>query len=774
MSTIITARDRHKSFTFIASSFSALRLATICLLAGALIACGGGSSSPNVVTTSGGGTGTGGTPPPSSGNYYVATNGNDSWSGTLSSPNSAGTDGPFATIAKAQQVVESSKSTISGNVTIQIRGGTYFLSAPLSFSSADSGTSSQQITWEGYPGDTTPVISAGQQVTGWKNVSGSTWSVQLPSSFSDFEALYYNGQRRFRPRTSSGYLRLNPVILSSPQTNCTESYAGGYRCSDRFSFSPGDLASSYHDINDVEIISFELWTVSRMRLQSVDTTNNIAYLTGSVSNGQYFGFIEDHRYQVDNVQESLNEPGEWYLDKGTSPWTLTYIAQSGETPSSDTIIVPQQSQILVANGLQYVTFSGLEFSHDDYVIPATGHPGNSGEVSTPAAISINNSSNVTFTGVTASHTQGWGLEFIGTAAAGAGNTVTNSIFYDLGTGGIRLGQVPASSDSDSTVAQNNTVSQSLIFSGGRFLPGGEGTGVWIGSSHSNTVSHVDIHDFYNGPIELGQTPNGGETFTHDNVIDSNELYDLGQGVTDDMGCVHAASSNNSGNQITNNVCHDVTHDPSPGGYGGNGIYLDANTQNVTVKNNLVYRVSDTALFLNGSTSGNVVENNIFAYSGEGMIRRGIIDPAGSFEVEHNIFYYDHGALQRLPSIWVCPSICTSQFTMDYNVYWNATGSSVSFVTTVSGNPDSIAEQFDLASWQALTGEDVHSTVANPEFTAPGSPSDDYSLMSGSPATSSEGFTPLSTAQAGPTGNLVTPATPVPDAFPLQPLALTDF
>jgi len=112
--------------------------------------------------------------------------------------------------------------------------------------------------------------------------------------------------------------------------------------------------------------------------------------------------------------------------------------------------------------------------------------------------------------------------------------------------------------------------------------------------------------------------------------------------------------------------------------------------------------------------------------------------------------------------------------MDYNVYFNASGGGVTFVTTVSGNPDAVAEQLDLASWQALTGEDVHSTVANPDFVAPGYPSDDYSLMSGSPATGSEGFTAISTAQVGPTANLTMPSKSSPQAFPLQTLQPSEF
>jgi Right handed beta helix region len=709
--------------------------------------------------------------------YYVATNGKDSFSGTLATPNSRGTDGPFATLAKAQQAVQSAKKSISGPITVEIRGGTYYLSAPLSFTSADSGTSSQEITWEGYPGDSMPVISAGQPLTGWTHVSGNKWTVKVPSSFSNFEGLYYNGERRYRPTTtaSSGkYLYLNPVVVPSSQTNCTTAYSGGFRCTDRFSFTPGDLASTYHQITDVEIVSFELWTVSRMRLSSVDTVNNIAYLTGPALGGTNFGFFAGHRYLVDNVKESLSLPGQWYVDRGTTPWTLTYLANTGENPNQDTVIVPQQPQILAATSLQYITFKNLQFSHDNYTIAAAGHKGNSGETQTPAAISLNSSSNVTFSGVTIAHTLQFGIEFIGTAVAGQGNTLTASLLYDLGAGGVRLGQVAAKADTDATVAQYNTVSDNMIFGGGRFLPGGVNPAIWAGSSHHNTISHNDIHDFYSGAINLGLAPNGSLTYTHDNLVEYNLLYDLGQGVTDDMGCVHLASSNNTGNQVLNNICHDVTHDPGSAGYGGNGIYVDQNSQNVTVKNNLVYRVSDTALVFNGGAVNTTVSNNIFAYAAKALLHRGQNSVANSFNASHNIFYFDRGTIENNFGDWFCSPSCTSQFVLGSNVYWITTGAAPQFITTDSSGRT--LNKYNLSQWQSTAGEDKQSLNSNPAFTNAAYPADSYSLMPNSPALGTGiGFVEPAFDQAGPTESLVVPPNPVPQAYPLQLLnPATDF
>lgn len=43
-----------------------------------------------------------GTPSAATADFYIAPNGNDAWSGTLAAPNTSATDGPFATLSRAQ------------------------------------------------------------------------------------------------------------------------------------------------------------------------------------------------------------------------------------------------------------------------------------------------------------------------------------------------------------------------------------------------------------------------------------------------------------------------------------------------------------------------------------------------------------------------------------------------------------------------------------------------------------------------------------------------
>src|SRR5438874_267532 len=64
-----------------------------------------------------------------------------------------------------------------------------------------------------------------------------------------------------------------------------------------------------------------------------------------------------------------------------------------------------------------------------------------------------------------------------------------------------------------------------------------------------------------------------------------------------------------------------------------------------------------------------------------------------------------------------PVPCTTRFALDNNLYWNASGRPITFLTT---NPTGGQTDFTFAQWQGL-GEDVHSMNADPLFANPGYP-----------------------------------------------------
>jgi hypothetical protein len=120
--------------------------------------------------------------------FYVALNGNDSWSGTRANPNPKGTDGPFATFDHARTVVQALNKAGLTQVLVEFREGTYFLHHTEIFAAADSGAATTPIVYENYPGESA-VISGGIQVQGWTNVSGNEWQATLPASTQYFEQL---------------------------------------------------------------------------------------------------------------------------------------------------------------------------------------------------------------------------------------------------------------------------------------------------------------------------------------------------------------------------------------------------------------------------------------------------------------------------------------------------------------------------------------------------------------------------------------------------------
>ena len=255
--------------------------------------------------------------------FYVSPTGNDTAAGTLAAP--------FATLTRARAAVQTllrNNPTRNVDVRVSVRGGTYYLTAPLTFTAADSGTATARVIYQAFPGEK-PVFSGAVRL--------NNWSVALPATTQNFAQLYVNGQRRYRPRTTRGsYLRNT-----------------GSSGADRFKFNVGDLAATYANLSDIEIISFENAGASRLRLQSIDSAGNTAQVSSPAT------WITGHRYLVENVKEALTQPGDWYLDRATFPWTVTYLPRPGEDLATAVIEAPQVAQLLSAANLPNVTFSGL-------------------------------------------------------------------------------------------------------------------------------------------------------------------------------------------------------------------------------------------------------------------------------------------------------------------------------------------------------------------------------------------------------------------------------
>jgi hypothetical protein len=839
--------------------------------------------------------------------FFVASNGSDSWSGTLPAPNSQHTDGPFASIARAQIAVRKLiQSHPHRPITVMIRRGVYYLPlsptspGPLDFTPSDSGSSAMPIVWENYPGEV-PIVSGAETIKKgtkqinrhglgltWINPSGNLWQVQLPANTQPFEYLFYQTKgrgRRLRSRVQStrgvGYYMNNGSCYSTVTgqtvalTNCNlgtflrvaaevppgntgcPSVSDGTqsKCLDRFHYDPSDPITRWANLNgiytgdpskpcradnsnpypagDVELTLFDAWTVDVMRVNCVDTTKHIIYLTGPAKGNptdyNCFGPAAGHRYIVENAldafqqEQEAGQSGLWFLDRSSVPWTLSYLANSGENPNRDNAIIPQLQpssatggSLLSATQLSYVTFQGIVFEMDNFVPPAAGFSNDeNGENTLPAAVDCESCQHVTFDGISVRHTSASGLQIASLAGhsgpPAANDLIQNSAFYDLGSSGIHIGHSPQGNDFAASVVQSVTVQNNVIQGYGRVFPDGEGLAQ--GNGNKILYQHNDVNDGYHAGISICEKGCPGENGSSI-VSQYNHIWNIMQGITSDGGTLyyHVGSSQKSGtgNKILNNLVHDVTDSSIidrgilGSGYGGHGIYLDGQSAGVSVENNVVYRVSSDTVFMTEAPAmgqpSNTFKNNIFAFARKAMFRENIAWPqnCGSstrVNLISNIMYFDQNDSGGFYAIQGCADSCSMSFNQyqnfQRNLYWRTDGQFATdkkafhvLTTTPPADQANSCSQpqdpktdwtfFDFPTWQnghpLVNGsplsmdEDQEGTVTvDPGFGSAGLPTD--FLLSNSPISGFDYTQTNNTINtAGRTNPLIKPPT-VPPTFP---------
>ena len=613
--------------------------------------------------------------------FYVSPKGNDAWSGSLSEPNEMRTDGPFASVQKAQEAVR--KLNRAG--TILIRKGAYQLAEPLIFTPEDSGD-----TYAAYPGEK-PVISGGKRITGWKK-SGELWTANVPTDWR-FSDLYVNGERRSRPRLpKEGFYNIESKISDDVKN--------------AFHYAEGDI-KPWQNMDDVEVIVFNAWDELRFRIAKLDAETRTVTFTGS-NNWPWGAWGQQlNRYYVENVREALDRPGEWYLDRKTG--VLTYYPMPGEDMKKVEVIAPVAEDLVRIEGdvdkqqfVEKLTIRGLSFQHTGWHLPPEGHIPIQAEWSVGAVINGKGAHSCTIEDCELTRIGKWGIE-IGRGCKN--NIISGCHIGDMGAGGVKIG-TPVREQKDFEQTSGNEVSRNHIHDGGKtFLCA---VGVWIGSSGNNLVSRNHIHDLNYTGISVGWSWGYGPSLAVGNIIQHNHIHDLGKGLLSDMGGIYTLGIS-PGTVLRYNLIHDVVSYH----YGGWGIYFDEGSTGIVAENNIVYRCKSSG-FHQHYGKENIVRNNIFALGTEGQLQRSRAEEHVSFTFEGNIVYWKEGGLFQ--SNW-----SGTNFRMDKNLYWNASGE-VQF-------PE---------DWKAR-GMDANSIVADPLFVNP--EKGDFRLKPNSPALKL-GFKPI--------------------------------
>lgn len=660
--------------------------------------------------------------------FFVAPDGNDANPGTKAKP--------FATLEQARDAVrgyraKSNRPAGSPPIVVAVRGGTYFLSQTFVLNPEDSGTPNEPIIYQSY-GNEKPVFSGGQRITGWK-VANGRWTTTIPEVAAgkwNFAQLFVNGARRNRPRLpEKGYFYI--------QSDMEPSEANKGKGFDRFGFKSGDIRADWHNLGDVEVVGFHIWSASRMRLAAVDETENIVNFTGTTQGTEYWTkWPRGGRYLVDNVREALNKPGEWYLDRKSGE--LTYLPLPGENPQTTEVIAPRLPRLVEFNGdvagkkwVQNVTLRGLHFRGANWTTPPGGQTTPQAESNLGAAIYATGARDCALENGSISHV---GEYAIWLAKGCKRNRVENCDMVDLAGGGVKIGEMAAFDDEDE-VASDNIVRDCLIAHGGRLHSAA--IGVWIGHSPNNKVLHNEIFDFYYTGISPGWSWGYARSLSHHNEIAYNHIHQIGQGVLSDMGGIYTLGAG-EGNHLHHNLIHDV----DSFSYGGWGLYFDEGTSKIVAENNVVYNTK-SAGFHQHYGKENVVRNNIFVFGREAQLMRTRPEPEHfTLDINHNIVLYKDAPL--LGSNWE-----GDNYKFENNVYWRLDNKPVTFPKNTT-----------LEQWQAK-GQDKNSLVADPLFVD--AARYDFRLKPDSPALKI-GFQPIDVSTAGRTTAPAYTGT-MPRAFP---------
>src|SRR5579871_3973094 len=561
---------------------------------------------------------------------YVATDGEDSWSGRLRRPNHARTDGPVASLDCAQRCAMKVPTS-----DVVVEAGRYRVERPITLEPGFHG----QITAEA-PNKVT--FDGARRITGWKVDQKGWWHTTLPEVASgkwNFIQLWVNGERRYRARsTGDGYATI--AAAAPPTLDVT---GKGYN---RFVYAAGDIRPEWQNLGDVEILAVHNWSMGRLRIASVDPSTRTVTMAGhSAANADWSAFPKGNHFIVENVKEALGRPGDWYLDRPTGE--LTYVPERGEGPKDADVEAPIAPGLVTGSGLSLTILSGIRFEHTNWVTPPTGHDFPQADIDTGAALEFSNCANVRLYGCAISGTGGYGVRFGGGCSY---CRISGSTLRDLGAVGVMIGTTPSEAHTEKCV-----VAGCLLISGGRLHPAG--VGVWIGDSSDNAVTGCEIRDFYYTGISVGWTWGYGAARSGRNAIESNIIYDIGQNVLSDMGGIYTLGDQ-TGTVLRGNRIHDV----NCYAYGGWGIYPDEGSANELIEKNLVYRCS-IAGFHQHYGKDNLVRNNIFALNGEFEVMRTRAENHRSFTFQHNVIAWKTGA--PLGGNW-----SGTGFEMRNNLYWH--------------------------------------------------------------------------------------------------------
>ncbi|MFC8435802.1 RICIN domain-containing protein [Streptomyces sp. NPDC057253] len=571
--------------------------------------------------------------------YYIAPNGDDSNSGTISAP--------FKTLQHARDVVRTVNSNMTGDINVYLRGGTYPVNSTINFTSADSGTNGHQIVYAAYPGEK-PVLDGGVQVTGWTQQSGNIWKATLNRD-NKLRALYVNGKRaQMASKTINSAGCYGTYTVTAGQAPWA--WESGSQC-DGAKYSLSDLPAIASNQDDVEIKSATTWTTAIVGVRQITTSsdgaNRVALFQqpgAAIAQAPPYGpFVASGSHTFMNAYEFLDTPGEFYFDK--TAHTLYYYKSGSEDMTTADVFAPNNVSTLLkiagtstTDHARNLTFSGLTVEHSDWnlvnVAGSVFRQGTQGNASStvyakqnfhaytyrnvdlpPAAVQIENADGIVLQRNTVQHT---GADGITLANDVTDSQLTGNFTNDIAGSALTVGhpQHVYIGDYTSTnhekypvnvegVCKNITVRDNYLYDSAVLFQGSSPVSAYFVDTLD--LEHNRIEKAPWAGITLGWgwwnfdgstgsvNPGNPTTTAKNNTVKYNELVDTMQ-VLGDSAPIYTLG-NQPGTEISNNF---LTGVPAGHKY---GLHPDEGSANINEHDNVLDVDPNVAYVINSGTWG---------------------------------------------------------------------------------------------------------------------------------------------------------------------------
>ncbi|SEG75882.1 beta-glucuronidase [Actinacidiphila yanglinensis] len=520
------------------------------------------------------------------------------------------------------------------DVRVELRGGVYPMTGPLTLGAADSGRDGHTVTWTAAPG-AHPVLSGGDVLGGWARNPDGTWTAAVPAGVTPRQ-LFVDGQRAIPARGAACAASVCHATKDGLTGAVATGIAGWARPADVTAVIKVRWRNYQCRVTGVsgDVLTFAqpCWADS----SSGTGRTGPSWDTTTVDSTRYTGVA-----WFQNAPELLDTPGEFVWNSAAR--TVTYLPRAGQDMRQAQAVTPATEHLVVVDHAHDLDLTGLGFAYAAYLQPGTpdGYAGTQAGLTLTGASGPADQSGRYYTKPSAALTVDGGrnvhvenADFTHLGGAGAvlqdgtqHSSVTRSRFTDLSSGALYVGDTDPH-PSPELAGRDNTVAYDTIDHAG--VEYTDAAGIWAGYEADLTVDHNTLEHLPYSGVSVGwgwNQPGAQTSVLRDNRITANRITDVMrvQDGQHDGGAVYTQGDQPgtviSGNYINRSAYGNTERD-------GNGIYLDEQSSHITVENNVLTRlgykwISNWADYgVQNTATGNWTDTDAPALAGTGSVAVG--------------------------------------------------------------------------------------------------------------------------------------------------------